>query len=107
MIPNYILQMCDPNKNFVDRLTDFQFWEALTCQYADPIGFYVLGVLVYSGVALPIYIRTGSIGIPAVLLLIVGGLVLPQVAGIASGYVLIVTVLAIGGSITYLIYRFA
>lgn len=99
--------MCNPNEDFVDRLTDFEFWTAFTCQYADPIGFYVLGALVYTGVALPIYVRTGSITIPAILLLIIGGLVVPQMAGVATPIVTIVIVMAVAGSLAYLYYAYS
>lgn len=101
------MQMCDADKSFVDHMTNFEFWEAITCQYADPIGFLAFGLLVYSGVALPIYIRTGSATIPGILLLLVGGLVLPQVAGVAQPIVTILVVMLLAGSLAYLYYSYS
>jgi len=102
-----ILQMCDPSKDFMDYMLNFEFWEAITCQYANPLGFYVVGLMVYSGVALPIYIRTNSVRIPAVLLLIVGGLVTPQLAPVAQPITTIVVVGSIAAAAFMLYYSFS
>jgi hypothetical protein len=103
---NTILQFCDPSKGFGDYLKDFNFWDAIACQYADPVGFYVFGLLVYTGVALPIYIRTNSMTIPAVLLLIVGGVVTPQVAGVATPFTTLIVAGSLAGSLAMLYYSY-
>jgi len=56
-----ILQMCDPSKGFVEYLSNFEFWKAVTCPYASSVGFLTLGLFVYGSISVPIYLTTGSI----------------------------------------------
>lgn len=91
-----ILNMCDPSKGFVDYLTNFEFWKAVTCPYANSVGFLTLGLFVYGSISVPIYLTTGTIIIPAVLLLLVGGAVLAQIA--APGMTIAVLVLLGAGA---------
>lgn len=104
MIP--LQQFCDPTKGFMEHMLDFEFWAAIGCQYAEPVGFYVFGLIVYTGVALPIYIRTNSITVPAVLLLIIGGVVMPQIAGVATPIARFLIVMSFAGSFVLLYYKF-
>jgi len=107
LLVSVVLQMCEPGMDFMDYIFEFQFWKAFTCQYANPLGFAVVGLLAYSGVALPISIRTGSITIPAVLLLIVGGVVLPQTAAVATPVAQAVIVFAVPSALLLLYYTYA
>lgn len=102
MMGNLILQMCTPDKGFQERLADFQFVEAASCQYADQMGFLTFGMIVYGGILSSIYLTSGSIVIPAVLLLVVGGAVIAQLAAPAIPFVLLTIILTGGGSIAYL-----
>lgn len=90
----------------MDYMLNFEFWEAFTCSYANELGFAVFGLLVYTGVALPIYIRTDSATIPAVLFLIIGGLVSSQIAGPGNEILLPVVVLTVAGAIAGLVYAY-
>jgi len=104
---NIVLQLCDPSKTFMDRMLNFEFWHAFACQYTSPVGFYVVGLLVYSSISLPIYIRTGSIRIPAVLMILIGPFAVSQVAGVSQGIVLAVVVGSIVAAPFLLYYSFS
>lgn len=98
-----LLQMCDPSKGFVEYLSAFEFWNAVTCPYANSVGFLTLGLFVYGSVSVPIYLTTGSIIVPAVLLLLVGGAVLSQVAAPATTIAVLV-LLGAGAGVLGLLY---
>lgn len=98
--------MCDPNKDFAEHLLDWEFVEAIACQYADTTGFLVLGLIVWGAVSSAIYIRTNSMIIPFGLLLMTGGAVLSQMAQVAVPIAVLI-VLVLPASITaYLYYRY-
>jgi len=99
--------MCEAGKDFGDYITNFEFIKAPTCTFADPVGFLVVGLIVYAGISLSIYIRTGSVLIPTVLILLTGGVVMTQLAAPATAVagILILTVGA--GVFTYLYYRYS
>lgn len=98
----YILQFCSGGMDFQDRLNEWLFTEAFTCEYAEPMGFLTFGMIFYGGILSSIYLTTGSIVMPAVLLLVVGGAVIAQLAAPAIPFVLL-TILGTGaGSIAYL-----
>lgn len=99
----YILaQMCSGNRDFQERLLDWDFTEAFTCQYGDPIGFYTVGMIVYGGILSSIYLTTGSVVLPAVLLLIVGGAVIGQLAAPAMPFVVLIILGTGAGVMTFL-----
>jgi hypothetical protein len=94
--------LCDPSVTGFEYLLDFEFIKALTCTYANSVGFLVMGLLVYGSISLSIYIRTGSVIIPFVLLLLTGGVVMEQVAGVAVAIATIVVLVVGAGVVTYL-----
>jgi len=81
--------ICDSSKTFADYLTAFEFIKAPVCTYADPLGWLVMGLLVYGSVVMSIYIRTNSLIIPTVLVLLLGEVVLVQVAAVANPFVIL------------------
>jgi len=97
--------VCDPNTSEIAYLLNFEFIKAFSCTYFNSAGMLVTGLLVYGGISLSIYIRTDSVLIPTVLLLITGGAVLSQVAApaIRVAGLLLVTVGA--GAVAYLYRR--
>lgn len=101
-----VLQMCDPSKGFLDYITNFQFWKAVTCPYANSVGFLTLGLFVYGSISIPIYLTTGSIIVPAVLLLLVGGAVMSQVAAPATTIAVLVLLGAGAGSLGALYLKY-
>ncbi len=99
--------MCDPALSGMDYFLDFQFMKAVTCTYANAAGYLVTGFLVYSAVSLSIYIRTGSVVIPFVLLLTTGGAVMSVVAPPMTTAATIVLLCVGAGSFTYLYHRYS
>lgn len=99
--------MCDPTISGIDYLLNFEFLNAFACTYANVAGLLVVGLLVYGAISLSIYIRTGSVVIPFVLLLTTGGATLTQIAtpGIAAATVVVLCTGA--GAITFLYYRYS
>lgn len=99
--------MCDPSIAGWEYLLNFEIIKAFSCTYANVVGMLVLGLVVYTAVALSIYIRTGSAVIPFVLLLVTGGATMSQVAtpAVAAATVLILCTGA--GAVTYLYYSYS
>lgn len=108
-LPPVVLQsgFCSADKSGPEYLTDFQFIEAVTCTYADPVGMLVLGMVVYSAIGLSIYIRTGSAIIPTILLFLTGGAVMAQVAAPFTAAATILVLVAGGGVVAYLYHRYS
>lgn len=102
-----VLQLCDPSTSPLEHLLDFQFVKAVSCTYVNASSLLVVGMLVYGGIGLSIYIRTGSMRIPAVLLLLTGGAIVPQIAGPAVSVAVIGLMLLGAGVITLLYYRYS
>ena len=101
------MAVCEAGLGFGDYLTNFEFIKAFTCTYANAAGFLVVGLLVYGGISLSIYIETGSVIIPFVLLLTVGGAVLTQVAAPAMTIAVLVLLVTGGGVMAYLYHRYS
>jgi len=90
-----------------DALNDYQFADAFVCAYWDTVGQLATGLLVWGAVSTAIYIKTGSIMIPYVLLLLLGGTVLSQVASVGVTLAGIIVLATLGGVPTYLIWRYS
>lgn len=86
-------------------LLDFQFIKAFSCTYFNAAGMLVTGLLVYSGVAMSIYIRTDSVLIPFVLTMVTGGAVLAQVAAPAVQVAGLLVATVGAGAVAYLYRR--
>lgn len=99
-----VAQVCDPNTKGYEYLTDFEFIKAFSCTYANQIGFLVTFTFIYGAVATSLFIRTGSMILPLILLLLVGGPILGMVLG---PVVAIATILILvgGAGITTLVYQ--
>jgi len=106
-VPTVILQMCGKYNTFFEALMDWNFIEAFTCAYAGSVGLFVVGTLFYVPMALAMYITTGSMMIPFVLLLMVGGAIVPQMIAPVPGFVSILVVGIGAGTLTYLYYTFS
>lgn len=101
------MQMCPGDKPGWERLTDFEFVDAFTCTFADSVGFAVTALFVYGGILIAIYSTTDDIRIPAVLIFLTGGLVLPQVAAPAIAIATMVVLATGAGVLTLLYYRYS
>jgi len=103
MVPPVVpLQVCDPAVAGYDYLLDFEFIKAFTCTFANPAGLLVVGAIVYGGIGLSIYIETNDVIIPVVLMLVAGGAILSQIAGLFVSIATVVLLLTGAGAITYL-----
>jgi len=108
MIPPYILQaFCSEGLRGWEYLLDFEFIKAFTCTFSNTMGFLVFGMLVYGGISMSIYVRTGSPMIPLVLLLITGGIIMAQVAAPVVGVATILLLVMGAGILTLLYYRYS
>lgn len=88
---------------FNEAMQNFELWDAIICSYAGPTSSLVVGTVLYSGIGLNIFLRQGSVIIPFVLVLILGGTILGQMFGVISSFaalvILIVPPLILSGLI--------
>lgn len=103
----YVAQVCDPNKNMVDYISNFEFIKAFSCPYFTTAGMLVTGVFVYGAISSVIYLRTDSVMIPFVLLLLTGGAVTTQLAGPAMAIATVLLLTVGAGSLTVLYRRYS
>lgn len=99
--------MCVEGASFIDNMLAWRFFEAATCVYANPIGFLLVGMIAYGAVSVPIYLRTNSVVIPTVLLLLTGGVVMSQVAAPVTALATITLLMTGAGVLTYLYYKYS
>ena len=98
---------CDPDKAGWEHILDFEFFEAFACTYTNVAGFFVTGMIVWGGVAIAIYATTDDVRIPAVLTFLLGGLLIPTVAGPAVTIAALIVMLSGAGVLTYLYYKYS
>jgi len=79
---------------FREAVNNFEMYDAITCSYAAPMGELVVGTIVYAGFGLNIFVRTGSVMIPFVLLLILGGTILAQMFAVINSLVGLIVLIA-------------
>lgn len=96
------MAVCDPSLTLADHLVNFHFIKAFTCTYFTTAGMLVTGLFVYGAIGLSLYIRTGSVVLPAILTLLTGGAILGQVAAPGSTIVLVLLLVVGAGGITLL-----
>lgn len=99
--------ICDPSMTGFEYLLNFEFIKALSCTYFNTAGMLVTGLMVYGAISLSIYIRTGSVIIPFVLLLLTGGAVTTQLAAPALGIAVLLLLVTGAGVMTYLYSKFS
>lgn len=71
---------------FQTAIENLDLWEAGYCAYGTPMGELTVGTLVYAGFGLNIYIRTGSVILPMILMIILGGTILAQMFAVISAF---------------------
>lgn len=94
------------NGDYFGAIGDGSFVAGFLCPYIDVIGLLGFGLLIYGAMATMIFIRTGSVVIPFVLLIILGGPILAQVASIGIAVATVVILLVLGGVPLYLVRRY-
>lgn len=93
--------------DYTQALQEFAFGDALVCPFWDQIGQLATGLLVWGAIASAIYVKTGSVMIPYVLLLLLGGAVVSQIASIGVTMASIIILGVLGGVPTYFVYRYS
>lgn len=89
---------------FRTAVENFDLWDAGFCGYATPLGELTVGTLFYGAVSLNIFLRTGSLIIPFILVLILGGVVLAQVYAVINSFAGLLIVVAAPIIATTLVY---
>lgn len=108
MNPLQTVAWCSEGTGFEGYLADFEFIKAFGCVAADlGGGFATVSTLVMSGIILSIYIRTGSVALPAVLALLTGGAILSTVAAPGLSIITLLILLVPAGVIVFALYRFS
>jgi hypothetical protein len=93
--------------DYMGAIGDGSFIAGFLCPYIDVVGLLGFGLLVYSAIGTTIYIRTGSVVIPFVLLIMIGGPILSQVASIGVAVATVVILLVLGGVPLFLVRRYS
>jgi hypothetical protein len=68
-------------------------WQAMYCAYGTPLGETVVGTLFYGAVSLGIFIKTGSVGIPAILFIVLGSTILAKMLAVVTPFVALIVLL--------------
>jgi len=89
---------------FMEAMETMSLWEALACPYGTSLGMAVVGTIVYSAFALNIFVRTGSVIIPTILVLILGGAIVGQMVGVISTFVGILVLVVAPLTVSALIF---
>lgn len=99
--------LCDPGMNMADYVAQARFFEAISCHLINKTGVALLAMIVYGAVSIPIALTTGSVTIPAVLLLLTGGATMATIAAPAVSIATIVLILSVPGAGTLLYYAYS
>jgi hypothetical protein len=90
-----------------DALRRFNFGDAFVCPFWDTVGQLATGLLVWGAISTAIYIVNGSIIIPYILLLLLGGVVLTQVASVGVTLAGVIILGVLGAVPTYFVWRYS
>ncbi|MFW5918080.1 MAG: hypothetical protein ACOCR0_01225 [Haloferacaceae archaeon] len=80
----------------VDQWLEGDFVEAVACPFVDAGGELLLGLLLFAGLGLAIAVYTESVTVPAVLMLLLGGLIISFIPGPMSNVAIMVLVILVG-----------
>lgn len=98
---------CTTGTSGFEYLLDFEFIKAFACTFADSVGLLTTGLLFYGGISLAIYIRTGTPVIPLILLLLIGGAVMSQVASVGVAIASVLLLVGSAGVFAYAYLRYS
>lgn len=102
-----IMQFCADGATMADHLQNTDFFKAAACPFVSRTGLALTAMIVYGAVAIPIQLRTGSVMIPVVLLLLTGGATFATISAPAVSIGTILLLLAGPGAITLLLYAYS
>lgn len=69
---------CTDYDTYWEFMINWQFYDAIYCLYGDHVGYLLFPFLVYGALATSLYIYAGSLIMPLVLTIILGGVVVVQ-----------------------------
>lgn len=101
------LALCEAGYTMADYVGELRFFEAISCFLITRTGIPLLAMIVYGAIAIPIQLRTGSVTIPAVLLLLTGGATMATIAAPAVSIATIVLIMTVPGAVTLLLYAYS
>lgn len=81
---------------YLNALQNEAFRDAMICLYVDNLGSTLAGLMIYGAVSLYLYIRTGSVIVPFVLVVLVGAAVLPTLPANAIAAAVVVLLFVVG-----------
>lgn len=93
---------CSDWANYGDALTDGAYWDAILCRLAESSSVGVISLMVLGGLMLAIYIVSGSVIIPLVLMIMLSSLAYAFIPGIGIQIVAITLILGLP-AIAYLV----
>lgn len=98
---------CEDGPGLAEYFRQHDFMEGIACEYTGQLPLVAVGLLVFGAVASVAYIRTGSVVIPVGYVMLTGGVVIPLVAGPAVAIAVLLVLMAGGGIMAYLYWRFS
>lgn len=95
---------CSDYSKLIDFWTNWQWFDGINCFFADQLGQSVIAFIFFGVTGISLYLSTGSIVVPTVIGIIIGGVAfaLLPAYGIEVGLILIVMV---GGGAMYFLAR--
>jgi hypothetical protein len=69
-----------PDGELYRALSDFAVRDAILCPYQVQMGGLVFSTLVMGGIGMALFIRTGTLVMPFIVMLLVGGVLMPHTA---------------------------
>jgi hypothetical protein len=69
---------CSDYNTYWEFMANWQFFDAVYCLYGEQVGFFLFPLLAYGALATALYIFAGSLIMPLVLTIILGGVVVAQ-----------------------------
>jgi len=91
------------SQSLVELFADGKFFDAVVCPHTEVMGLLVFALLVYGAVGTSLYIYSGSAVLPLVLTIILGGVVITQLPGIAVQFAGAVALLLLAAGGYYLV----
>lgn len=89
---------------FNQAMQQFNLWEFTICPYGGPMSILLVGTVLYSGISINIFTRTGSIMIPFVLAMILGGTVLAQTLAIINSFAAVIILVGAPLAVSALVF---
>lgn len=94
----------DKYTGFEAAFESLDLWEATYCTYATPMGPEVVGTLFYGAVSLAIFVKTGSIAIPAILFIILGATLLAEMLAVVTPFIALIVLLGVPIAATAIVW---